>query len=193
MVRPDKKLAEKSAIALAPRYVSLLRDFQKGDGRIVFPAEVTAIHGNVGSYVKLYEDERRIGIALLLAILGEKEFAHWQKELEAASEVEQQAWLDEVVSANEADVESSLDKFCLPTTAQEWAAANELFDGLSDEEKNEETRRASFFWSFFFSSFFNFLSLMVPPCQNSCRLDRTKNVGAMKEERIGTIRAGIQG
>ena len=32
-----------------------------------------------------------------------------------------------------------------------------------------------------------------PPCQNSCRLDRTKNVGAMKEERIGTIRAGIQG
>jgi S-formylglutathione hydrolase len=32
-----------------------------------------------------------------------------------------------------------------------------------------------------------------PPCQNCCRLNRTKNLGAMKEERIGTVRTGIQG
>jgi glutamate synthase domain-containing protein 2 len=33
----------------------------------------------------------------------------------------------------------------------------------------------------------------LPPCQNCCRLNRTKNLGAMKEERIGTVRTGIQG
>ena len=33
----------------------------------------------------------------------------------------------------------------------------------------------------------------VPPRQNSCRPDRIDEQGAMMEERIGSIRTGIQG
>ena len=33
----------------------------------------------------------------------------------------------------------------------------------------------------------------IPPRQNSCRPDRIDEQGAMMEERIGSIRTGIQG
>ena len=32
-----------------------------------------------------------------------------------------------------------------------------------------------------------------PPRHNTCRLDRTKNLGAAKKDRSGTIRTDIQG
>lgn len=160
-MKPDRRLTERAAVALTPEYVSLLRDLQKRDGRISFPAELAALQSHYASYVMLYEDERRIGFSLLLAMLGEEECKTWIEKLNSASPAQQQAWLDDMASLDERKADSLFDEFHLPETSAEWAAAREEFSALPDEEKTDALKQAGFFWSFFFSSFYNFLSLMV--------------------------------
>lgn len=160
-MKPDRKLAEKAAVALTPEYVSLLRDFQKHGSQIVFPAELAGIHAQVGHYVRLYEDERRIGVALFLALMGEDGFATWSSEIDLASEEEKQKWLDEIATAENADLEAAFDGFRIPETPAEWAEGRAYLASLSDAEKAEAIKRANFFWSFWFSGFFNTVSLMV--------------------------------
>jgi hypothetical protein len=160
-LRPNKVLTKKTAIALAPEYVEFFRDVQKGDGRIVFPRRYAALHSNLGLYVKLYEDERYIAKALALWIYGEEGFKELASELEAASADEQQAFLDEMMTLGN-DASEELDDFPdLPTTEDEWMAAEAAFKALPPEEQKIAARHGSFFWVFFFSSLFNTLSLMV--------------------------------
>lgn len=161
MLKPDKTMAVKAAIALTPEYVELLRNFQKLRGRIAFPSQLIEIQSSIGSYVRLYEDERRIGVALFLALLGEEEFVAWSKEVDQASEAEKQAWLNKIASVSEAEIQSIFEDFDLPVTDEEWAATKRSFSALSESEQAKAAKQAGFFWSFFFSSFFNTLSLMV--------------------------------
>jgi hypothetical protein len=159
MVKPSRELAVKAATTLVPQYVSLLSDLRKEARQIAWSAGIGKIRSNMTSYVRLYEDERRIGIALLLGLLGEEDFTSLNCKLKDATESEQQIWIDEIASTDEADLESLFD--CLPQSEHEWDVAKVAFNALSDTEKESATKQGAFFWAFFFSSFFNTLSLMI--------------------------------
>jgi hypothetical protein len=70
----------------------------------------------------LYEDERRIGTVLFLTLLGGKQFAVLNKEVEAASGAEQQAWLNEMALITDSDMETLFKGFHISDTEQEWAS-----------------------------------------------------------------------
>lgn len=159
MLKPSKEAAVKAAISLTPQYTQLLRDLQKGDGRLCFKPEIASIQSRFGQYVQFYDDERRIGIALLLAILGEEEFHKLNEELKNATEDEQQQFLDEI--AKDEDWQELTELFQFPDTPQEWAEARRQFESLPTEEQRNIEKCGGFFWSYLFSSFFNTLALMV--------------------------------
>lgn len=159
MLRPNKAATIKSASSLTPEYTKLLRELQKGGGRIVFSTEIAAIQNSFGSYVTQYDNELRLGLALLLALLGEDGFNKLNVELKDASPEEQQKFIDEITEQEDWDEITAL--FYIPKTPQEWEEARKQLELLPQEERQSQEKRSGFFWTYFFGSFFNTLSLMV--------------------------------
>lgn len=159
MLKPSKDAAVKAAITHTPQYTKLLRDLQKGDGKIQFAPEIRAQHERVARYVELYDNELKIGAALMLALLGEEEYHRLNAELENSTTDEQQEFLDEMTKDEHwQEVATS---FQLPETPQEWDEARKHFQALPPEEQRKAEKSSAFFWSYLFSSFFNTLALMV--------------------------------
>lgn len=160
MLKPDKRLAIKAAINLTPQYANLLRDLQSGNGRAFFSAEIANIRKNLGDYVLVYDDERKIGRALFLAIMGEDGFKEFTSKIENSAPTEQQEFIDEMVSPDNEFIEA-LSSFEIPQTSNEWKAARDTAAQLPEDEKEDLKKRGVTFMCFLFSSFFNTLALMV--------------------------------
>lgn len=160
MLKPNKDLAIKAAIHLTPQYADLLCDLQSGNGRAFFSTEISNIRKNLGDYVLVYDDERKIGRALFLAIMGKDGFKEFTNEIETSTPSEQQMFVDEMVTPDNAFVEA-FSLFEIPQTPYEWEAARKAVDQLPEDEKEELKKRGVTFWCFLFSSFFNTLALMV--------------------------------
>lgn len=150
----------KAAINLTPQYADLLRDIQGGNGRAFFTAEIANIRRNLGDYVLIYDDERKIGRALFLAIMGDDAFKEFIAEINNSTPSEQQEFVDEMASPDNEFVEA-FSSFEIPQTPSEWKAAREAADKLPEEKRKELEKRGATFWCFLFSSFFNTLALMV--------------------------------
>ena len=162
MLRPEKESSLKVVQRLSPMCVELLRDLQKGGGRIAFNPEVAQIQNLVGQYVLIYDDERKIGRAMPLACLGEEGLNDFSQEIEASSKDEQQDILDGLASVEfQNEIAEAMDSFKVPQGPVEWKAARDELAKLPEVERKETEKRGAFFWCFFFSSFFNTLSLMV--------------------------------
>src|ERR1035437_2640919 len=162
MLRPEKESSLKVVQRLSPMCVELLLDLQKGGGRISFTHEVAQVQNLFGQYVLIYDDERKIGRAMLLAFLGDEGLKNFNQEIEELSEKEQQEFLDgnfSIESLNE--IAEEMDSFKIPQSPAEWKAARDELAKLPEDERKETEKRGAFFWCFFFSSFFNTLSLMV--------------------------------
>ncbi|MBI5430651.1 MAG: hypothetical protein HY938_09385 [Nitrosomonadales bacterium] len=162
MLRPEKSSSLKVVQRLSPQYVELLRDLQKGGGRISFTPEVAQIQNTLGAYVLIYDDELKIGRAMLLACFGKEGMHDFAKEVEALSLEEQQEIVDGLASVETLnEIAEALDSFDIPQSLAEWQAARDELAKLPKEEREETQKRGVYFWCFFFSSFFNTLSLMV--------------------------------
>ena len=159
MLRPDKTATIKATLSLTPEYTKLFRDFQKKGCGIFFPPEIAARQNCFGSYVKNYDSELKIGMALMLAIFGADEFHKLNAELKDASPAEQQKFIDEI--AVQDDWNEIMEQFQIPETAQEWEDARKQLELLPPDEKLENEQRGAYFWAYFFGSFFNLMSLMV--------------------------------
>ncbi len=107
----------------------------------------------------MYDDERKIGRALMLATLGEDRVKVLDSELENSTLQEQQEWLENI--SDDHEIVQAYSSITLPETPEEWQAAKDLVAKLPEDERKEAEKRASFFWYFTFSTFFNTLSLMV--------------------------------
>lgn len=159
MLRPSKEAAVKAAISLTPQYTQLLRDLQKGGGKLQFRPEIQEIRNRFPQYVDCYDNELRIGAALMLAVLGEEEYHRLDAELENATADEQQKFLDE--AAKEENWQWLDDSFQFPDTPHGWAEARKQFEALPPDEQRKTAKASAFFWSYMFSGFFNTLALMV--------------------------------
>ncbi|NOT15227.1 MAG: hypothetical protein HOP21_06550 [Methylotenera sp.] len=160
MLKPNKDLAIKAAINLTPQYADLLRDLQRGNGRAFFSAEIANIRKKLGDYVLVYDDERKIGRALFLAMMGEDGFKEFTAEINNTTPSEQQEFVDGVASPDNEFVKA-FSSFEIPKTPSEWKAAREANAQLPEDERKELEKRGAILWCFLFSSFFNVLALMV--------------------------------
>lgn len=162
MMRPEKESSLKIVQRLSPMCMELLRDIQKGGGRISFSSEVTKIQNIVGQYVLVYDDELKIARAMFLAFLGKDGFENFVQEIEALSPGGQQETLDGLASIETLDeVAEAMDSFTIPQSPAEWQVARDELAKLPEDERIETEKRDVYFWCFFFSNFFNTLSLMV--------------------------------
>jgi hypothetical protein len=161
-LRPEKSSSLKVAQRLSPLCVELLRDLQKGGGRISFTPEVAQIQNLVGSYALFYDDESKINLAMFIAFLGKEGVKDLAQELAALSQEEQQEILDNLASDETQDeIADAIDSFKIPRSSSEWKAAREEIAKWPEDERKEAETRGAHYWCFFFSSFFNALSLMV--------------------------------
>ena len=159
MLKPRKEEAIKAAISLTPEYTKLFRELQKGGGRITFLPEIAQMQNVHGAYVKLYDNELKLGVALMVALLGEAEFKQLQTELKEASIEEQQKYIDEITT--EEVINQFSEMLTIPENQQEWDDARKQFNSLPEDERLELSKRGAHYWAYFFGSFFNTLSVMV--------------------------------
>ena len=160
-LRPSKEHALKAALELTPKYAELLKDIQSGNGRISFSPEIASIHNNVGTYVLMYDDERKIGRAILLFLLGEEGLREFVAESKLMSDSEQQDFVNELTDIEKSELIQTFDQLEIPSTQKEWQAARDALAALPEEERKEAQKRGVYLWSCLFSGFFNTLSLMV--------------------------------
>lgn len=162
MLRPEKESSLTVVQRITPQCVELLRDLQKGGGRISFSPEIAQVQNYVGQYVLIYDDELKIGRAMFLAFLGEDGLKNLAQEVEALSKDDQQEILDGLASIETLNkVSEAMDAIKIPQTPAEWQAARDELAKLPEDERKETEKRGAAFWFFFFSTFFNTLSLMV--------------------------------
>lgn len=72
-IKLDRSLSIDLVIRLAPEYIEMLRDLQSPDHGAKITKKFESMRQRLGldNYVLLYDDERRIGTAFMLAFLGE--------------------------------------------------------------------------------------------------------------------------
>lgn len=160
-LRPTKEQTIKAAIELTPQYADWIVDLQKSKGQNFFNREIANTRNNLGGYVLMYDDERKIGRALFLTMLGDEGFKELNSELESLSPEEQQEWLDDMAGDGGNEISSAFSKIEMPSTPDEWEAARAEAAKLPESERNLLAKQGTYFWCFTFTSFFNTLSLMV--------------------------------
>ena len=162
MLKPEKESSLKTVQRLSPICVEILRDLQKGGGRVSFIHEVAQIQNFLGSYVLIYDDDRKMARAMLLAYFGEEGCKEFSQEIEALPEDEQQELVDYLASVEfQNELAEEIDSIKIPQTPAEWKAARDELNKLPEEERKIIEKRGAYFWCFYFSSFFDHLSLMV--------------------------------
>ena len=159
MIRLPKQSAIRFAGKWAPLYAELFCSLRHEGGRVQIDARYAQIRRNLGSYVLLYDDEKKLGITLMLSLLGEDGFGKFSKDSASWTEQETVDFL-QYISGPEAekDIEESIR---LPRTDAEWAEQERLLALMSEEERAAAVKSGVFFWSAFFAQFFDTLALMT--------------------------------
>lgn len=153
-LRPEKESSLTIAQQLSPQCVELLRDLQKDGGRISFSPEIARIQNFVGQYVLIYDDERKIARALILAFLGEDGLKDFNQEIEALSKEGQQDFLDSFANSELANVISdAMDSIKLPQSPAEWKAARDEAAKWPEDERKAIEKQSAFFWFFSLATF----------------------------------------
>lgn len=157
--RPSKKSALRFAEKMVPLYAELFDELKTDGGRVNLHSRISIIRQNVATYVTLYDDERRLAIALLKGLITEEGFEEFAQETAQLSDEEKEPFLANLLDSGELDELFSLVE--IPTTEEGWKEADKAFLALPADEQAIRTRQASLFWAGIFGNLFNMLSLMV--------------------------------
>lgn len=159
IARPPKESALHFAEKMAPLYAELFYELKADGGRVKLHSRISLIRQNVGRYVTLYDDERRLGIALLKGLITEQGFDEFVQETAQLSDEEKEPFLANLLDSGELDELASLIE--IPTTEEGWKEADKAFLALPADEQAILARQGSLLWAGIFGSLFNTLSLMV--------------------------------
>lgn len=143
-----------------PEVSWLLRYAEKEDNWIRFPPVLARAlsNGNLGKYVEMYMDERRLVVCMVFGLVGEQDGREVLEALGRASIEDQVEFATEVIDAVDNWVEED---FRLPRTEEELEAARANLAKLAPDERERVVRRSVFFTCGFLASFFQYLSVMV--------------------------------
>lgn len=159
MPRPPKDSALRFAEKMAPMYAEVFLELKADGGRVRMQSRISLIRHRVGQYVTLYDDDRRLGVALLKGLLGEKGFEELEQEVAQMPEEEREQFLADLMEEKELD--EFLDAIEIPRSEQGWEAAEKTIQALPLDKQTEVVRQSVLFWAGVFGYFFNMLSLMV--------------------------------
>lgn len=159
-IRPSREKAIGLVISLAPEYAEFLTFFQGPGGWLRLPKQLIDIKNrlNIHNYPELYDDEKKINVALMFGLIGEEEFKKWNAEVSQMSSEEQLALVNELV--DDSDL-WDVSHFFPPEGEEAIARVKAEYEALSVEDRLIVDRRAQFFWSYFFAHFHNVLSVMI--------------------------------
>ncbi|MDP3777313.1 hypothetical protein [Methylotenera sp.] len=160
-IKPPKDHAIRAAIKLTPQYADWLCEIQNNKGHGLFPTEISNIQKNLGSYVLMYDDERKIGRAVFLSLLGDEGYKEWNSDLKKLTPDEQKAFVDEMSDVDENEIIDTFSSLEIPSTAEEWQAARDLNANLPEDQRKQLEKQSAYFWCFVFATFFNTFSLMI--------------------------------
>jgi hypothetical protein len=114
---------------------------------------------NINSYVLIYEDERRIGNALINAIMSPEEQQEFSKEFAAASKEEQLDMLDELGRPGGEGEKLAEEMF--PEDPEVQKANAEAFNQLEEDDKRDVVKRGQFLMGFLLAWLHEALAVMV--------------------------------
>jgi len=159
MISLTKESAVSFVTRWTPLYAEIFCELLKEGGRVRIESRFSKIRQNLGNYVQLYDDEKKLGVAVLLGLLGEDGFQELNEDSKSWTEKENADFLKSLSSEEgEKSVDDALN---FPQSEEEWAAQENSFQSLPDDEKAKQSKRAAFLFSGVFAQIFNTLSLMI--------------------------------
>lgn len=159
MLRPPKESALRFAEKMAPLYAEVFHELKADGGRFSIQGRISNIRQNFGAYVTLYDDEHRVGQALLKGLISEQGFDEFSKESAEFTEAEKEQFLAELIQPQALDELGELVQ--IPSNEEEWKEAELAFNALPPDEQQALRRQGSLLWAGIFGGIFNMLSLMV--------------------------------
>lgn len=114
---------------------------------------------NIDNYVVIYEDERRIGSALINALMSPEEQQEFAKEFTAASKEDQLEMLHDL-GRPDGEAEQ-LAEAIFPEDPEVQKANIEAFNQLEEDDKRDAVKRAQFLMSFLIAWLHEALAVMV--------------------------------
>lgn len=157
--RPPKESALRFAEKMAPLYAEVFHELKADGGRLPMHARIVQIRQSVGRYVVLYDDEHRLGMALLKGVIGEQGFDEFAKEATQFTEDEKEQFLKQLMEPEELEALHALIE--IPDTEEGWKKAEAEFKALPPDEQTIAVRQGTLLWAGVFGSLFNMVSLMV--------------------------------
>jgi len=155
----DVATATRTLLVMVPEWTWLLKHIESNGGYVGFPKLFTQFIRNlkIGSYPKLYEDERLIGLIALLALYSEDEIAELNSMLLAASPEERGQFLEQTLL----ELEGLGESIHIPKTPLGIKAAEKAFKELSESEQIAATKYWQYTTMALLAGFYQALSIMV--------------------------------
>lgn len=158
-IRLTKPLAIKFAITFAPLYAELFAELKADGERLVLTDRFTIIRQRIGSYVRLYDNEAHIGIAMMNGLLGEDGFRELNEESKDWTHQQKLDFLE--LAANPDNFQQYVDDLGIPETEDEWEAAELAAAELNEDERSASLRKGAFLFGGVFAQVLNVFALMV--------------------------------
>ena len=131
-------LSKESALRFArkwtPLYAEVFQELKSEGGRVKISRRFAKIRSNVGSYVQLYDDERKPGVAILLALLGEEGFKKLNEDSATWAEREVSEFIEEFASDDRLKM-NFFQELGIPETEAEWIKQEQEFQALPEDAK----------------------------------------------------------
>lgn len=162
-VRLPKDEALQFAIKFSSLYTELFVELKASGERVVLTDRFTLMRQRIGSYVQLYDDENRIGVAMFIGILGEEQLKELNEESKRWTPEERLDFLRSCT--DEKAIDEIVERLGVPETEDDWQAAEEAAAKLSPSELTEAARRGAALFGATFAHIFNVLSLMTHGCK----------------------------
>lgn len=161
VTRVRKETAVSIVTQMLPNYLEMLSDCKDEKTWQTLTARIAEARNRlkVDDYVLIYEDERRIGNALMAALMSPEDLQEFLRELSALSHEEQLNTLDEF--GRPGGGADELANALVPDTPEEQQAQLDAFNALDEEGKQKAVRHSQYLMMFFLSWFHQTLAVMV--------------------------------
>lgn len=143
-----------------PLYAQLYYELKRDGGRVAFHNRFANLRANLANfYVTLYDDERRIGAAFMIGLMGLEDFNQLKENTKSLSGEE----LDQLVAefSSEETERDLLELIQIPESETKWQEFDEVFRTLSPEDQKKAQTQSYCFFSGLFAQIFNLFALMT--------------------------------
>lgn len=165
-LQPTKEQVRELIVKTAPEYLEIFEDFHTYDGGwLKWPPYLIKIkkHLNLDSYVRLYEDEKRITACIFLSIYGEKGARELAEQERNMSNDEKQTRLNEYFDFAMENSQQFVDSLLgeKPPTPEQEEQARKEYEKLPIEDQQLLTKQYQFLFLTILSSIHNYFSVMT--------------------------------